>query len=88
MMDAITHFYRIYNSLSPIMILFALRFSTSHPNILPPADFPSELLEGLPIERFTKLDRTQFFLKLFPRICAALDKASNPKSRGERRGQS
>lgn len=71
MIDAITHFHRLYQSLTPIMILFALRFSLTYPNVLPPEGFPEHLLKGVRIDQFAKLDRSEFLKELLPRLVAA-----------------
>ena len=75
MMDAVTHFYRLYESLTPIMILFALRFSLAHPNVLLPHGFPAHLLKGVRIDQLAKLDRSEFLKELLPRIVAAVQGA-------------
>jgi hypothetical protein len=51
-----------------MMRLFALRFMLTHPDILPPEDFPERLLKDAKVDEFAKLGRADFLKEVLPRL--------------------
>jgi hypothetical protein len=71
MIDAIALYQELFHSLTPLMILFAMRFSISHPKGLPFKALKvgdATTAERLKIENITGLGREEFFEKVLPLI--------------------
>ena len=60
LIDNISTFQRLFDSLTPLMKVFAVRFSIKHPDILPLK------LKGFKIEDLARLTRSRFLKEVLP----------------------
>jgi hypothetical protein len=68
LIDAVSMHRRLFDALSPLMMLFGFRYALFNPRA-----FPIKMdTKGLEIEKIRRLSRREFYKKIFPRFRAKL----------------
>jgi hypothetical protein len=70
-LDALMCYQNLFRSLTPLMKLFALRFSIEHPNLLPLKELTAKVIKGIVVEDVAGKNRRVFFDTVFPRLSGA-----------------